>query len=74
MAVQKRSISFDASVLAEAERLSAERGGNLSALVNAAVEHELRMAGGRKLMEEDVKRWGPIPESVRAEVDALWPD
>jgi Arc/MetJ family transcription regulator len=74
MAVQKRSISFDESVLAEAERLSAERGGNLSKLVNEALEHELRIAGGRKLMEEDDERWGPIPESVRAEVDALWPD
>ena len=74
MAVQKRSISFDASVLAEAERLSAERGGNLSAFVNAAVEHELRIAGGRKLMEEDEKRWGPIPEEAVAEIEALWPD
>jgi Arc/MetJ family transcription regulator len=74
MAVQKRSISFDESVLAEAERLSAERGGNLSKLVNQALEHELRIAGGRKLMEEDDKRWGPIPEDVIAEVDRLWPD
>ena len=74
MAVQKRSISFDADVLAEAERLSAERGGNLSKLVNEALEHQLRIAGGRKLMEEDEKRWGPIPEDVIAEVDRLWPD
>jgi hypothetical protein len=42
--------------------------------VNQALEHELRIAGGRKLMEEDEKRWGPIPEDVIAEVDALWPD
>jgi len=74
MAVRKRSISFDENVLAEAERLSQERGGNLSAFVNEALEHKMRIEGGRKLMEEDVKRWGPIPESVRAEVDALWRD
>ena len=74
MAVQKRSISFDESVLAEAERLSAERGGNLSKLVNQALEHELRIAGGRKLMEEDEKRWGPIPEEAIAEIEALWSD
>jgi hypothetical protein len=74
MAVQKRSISFDEAVLAEAERLSAERGGNLSAFVNGAVEHRLKVEGGRKLMEEDIERFGPIPESVRAEIDALWPD
>jgi hypothetical protein len=74
MAVQKRSISFDESVLAEAERLSAERGGNLSAFVNAAVEHQLKVEGGRKLLAEDIERFGPIPESVRAWVAAEWPD
>lgn len=74
MAVQKRSISFDESVLAEAERLSQQRGGNLSAFVNSAVEHQLKVEGGRKLMDEDDERWGPVPESVRAEVDALWRD
>lgn len=73
MAVQKRSISFDESVLAEAERLSQQRGGNLSAFVNEAVEHRLKVEGGRKLMEEDEKRWGPIPDEVVAEIDALWP-
>jgi len=74
MAVQKRSISFDESVLAEAERLSAERGGNLSAFVNDAVEQKLKIALGRKLMEEDEKRWGPIPEEAIAEIEALWRD
>ncbi|HKG03754.1 MAG TPA: hypothetical protein VKB03_11260 [Conexibacter sp.] len=74
MAVQKRSISFDESVLAEAERLSAERGGNLSAFVNAAVEHQMKVEGGRKLIAEDIEKYGPIPESVIAEIDALWPD
>ena len=74
MAVQKRSISFDESVLAEAERLSQERGGNLSAFVNEAVEKQLKVALGRRLMEEDEKRFGPIPESVRARIAALWPD
>jgi len=74
MAVQKRSISFDAEVLAEAERLSAERGGNLSAFVNEAVEQRLKVALGRKLIEEDEKRWGPIPEEAIAEIEALWPD
>lgn len=74
MAVAKRSISFDADVLAQAERLSAERGGNLSAFVNEAVEQRLKVALGRKLIEEDIKRFGPIPESVVREIEALWPD
>jgi Arc/MetJ family transcription regulator len=59
MAVRRRSISFDADVLAQAERLSAERGGSFSAFVNDAVEHQLKIEGGRKLMEEDDERWGP---------------
>jgi hypothetical protein len=74
MAVQKRSISFDESVLAEAERLSAERGGNLSAFVNEAVEKQLKVALGRKLIEEDIKRFGPIPESVVRRIEAEWAD
>jgi hypothetical protein len=74
MAVQKRSISFDESVLAEAERLSRERGGNLSAFVNEAVEKQLKVALGRKLIEEDIKRFGPIPESVVRRIEAEWPD
>ena len=74
MAVQKRSISFDESVLAEAERLSAERGGNLSAFVNAAVEQQLKVALGKKLIEEDIKRFGPIPEEISARIEAEWPD
>jgi len=74
MAVKRRSISFDANLLAEAERLSAERGGSFSAFVNDAVEHQLKIEGGRKLMEEDDKRWGPIPDEVVEEVDRLWPD
>jgi Arc/MetJ family transcription regulator len=74
MAVKRRSISFDANVLAEAERLSAERGGSFSAFVNDAVEHQLKVEGGRKLMEEDDERWGLIPAEVVEEMDRLWPD
>jgi metal-responsive CopG/Arc/MetJ family transcriptional regulator len=74
MAVQKRSISFDESVLAEAERLSAERGGNLSAFVNDAVEQKLKVALGKKLIEEDIKKLGPIPDEISARIEAEWPD
>jgi hypothetical protein len=74
MAVQKRSISFDESVLAEAERLSQQRGGNLSAFVNAAVERELKVALGKKLIEEDIEKYGPIPEEISMRIEAEWPD
>ena len=74
MASQKRSISFDEKVLAEAERQAAATGGNLSAFVNAAVLRELRIAGGLKLLAEDDEHFGPVPDDVRAEIAATWPD
>jgi hypothetical protein len=74
VASQKRSISFDESVLAEAERQAAATGGNLSAFVNAAVLRELRIARGLKLLAEDEEQFGPVPDDVRAEIAATWPD
>ena len=49
MAVRKRFITFDKAVLAEAERLCAQRDVDLSAFVNAAVEHWLKIERGRSL-------------------------
>jgi len=75
MASQKRSISFNESVLHEAERRVAESdGGSLSAFVNAAVLRELRVARGLDLLAEDDARFGAVPAEVRAEVAAEWPD
>jgi hypothetical protein len=73
MASQKRSISFDESVLAEAERRAVEHGGNLSAFVNAAVLRELRVARGAELLATDEAELGPVPESIRTQVAAEWP-
>jgi Arc/MetJ family transcription regulator len=73
VASQKRSISFDDSVLTEAERYTAAHGGNLSAFVNAAVLRELRVARGTELLAADAAELGPVPESVRAEIAAEWP-
>lgn len=73
MASQKRSISFDAEVLGEAERRVAEAGGNLSAFVNAAVLRELRVARGLELLAADEAAHGPVPPAIRAEVAAEWP-
>jgi hypothetical protein len=73
VASQKRSISFDESVLAEAERRAAARGGNLSAFVNGAVLRELRIARGTELLAADEAELGPVPGSVRAQVAAEWP-
>lgn len=73
MASQKRSISFDEVVLREAEQRLSERGGNLSAFVNAAVLHELQVSRGRELLAEDDAELGAVPDDVRAQVAAEWP-
>ena len=74
MASQKRSISFDESVLNEAEQRVAEAGGgSLSAFVNAAVLRELQVARGIDLLAEDKARFGAVPAEVRAQIAAEWP-
>lgn len=73
MASQKRSISFDESVLNEAEQRLAGSGGSLSAFVNAAVLRELRVARGLELLIEDSAHYGVVPANVRAQVAAEWP-
>jgi hypothetical protein len=73
MASQKRSISFDESVLHEAEQRLAESGRSLSAFVNAAVLHELQVTRGRELLAEDDAQFGATPAEIRAQVAAEWP-
>jgi hypothetical protein len=73
VATQKRSISFDESVLREAELRIAELGGNLSAFVNAALLHELQVARGRELLAEDDAEFGAVPAEVESQVLAEWP-
>lgn len=72
MASQKRSISFEESVLHEAEQRLSESGGSLSAFVNAAVLHELQVTRGRELLAEDEAQFGAVPIDVRAQVAAEW--
>lgn len=43
MAVRKRFITFDRTLLADAERLCAQRGVDLSTFVNDAVKHWLKV-------------------------------
>ncbi len=73
MASQKRSISFEESVLYEAEQRLAQSGGSLSAFVNAAVLHELQVSRGRELLAEDEAEFGAITEKVKAQVADEWP-
>jgi hypothetical protein len=73
VASQKRSISFDESVLNEAEQRLAGSGGSLSAFVNAAVLRELRVTRGLELLAEDSAHFGAVPASVGTQVVAEWP-
>lgn len=73
MATEKRSISFEESVLREAEQRLAASGGSLSAFVNAALLHELQLARGRELLAADEARLGAVSREVAAQVLAEWP-
>ena len=73
MASQKRSISFEESVLNEAEQRLAGSGGSLSAFVNAAVLRELRVTRGLELLAQDDADLGEVPADVRTQVAAEWP-
>jgi hypothetical protein len=73
VASQKRSISFEESVLNEAEQRLAQSGGSLSAFVNAAVLHELQVTRGRELLAEDEAQLGAIPAKIKTQVAAEWP-
>jgi hypothetical protein len=73
VATQKRSISFDESVLQEAEQRLAAAGGSLSAFVNAALLHELQLARGRELLAEDQVRLDAVSREAEAQVLAEWP-
>jgi hypothetical protein len=73
VASQKRSISFDESVLAEAEQRLSKSGGNLSAFVNAAVLHELQIARGHELLAEDDALLGAVSAEVSTQIAAQWP-
>jgi len=74
MASQKRSISFDESVLHEAERrLAQSGGGNLSAFVNGAVLHELQVTRGLELLAADDAELGAADVKVKDQVSAEWP-
>lgn len=73
MATQKRSISFDESVLREVEQRLVGSSGNLSAFVNAAVLHELQVTHGRELLAEDDVELGTVSPEVTAQVLAEWP-
>lgn len=79
MPVVKRSISFDAELIEEIDRLAAEEtGGNLSALVGQALEQRLQRRRLREALDDWEREFGPIPQEMLDEadrkLDELWSD
>jgi len=78
MTVVKRSISFDAELIEEFERLAAqETEGNLSALVGQALEQRLKSRRLRDALDDWEREFGTISQEARDEADRrlgeLWP-
>lgn len=71
----KRTISFDSAVLVAAEKLAeSEAQGNLSAVVNDAVAHLVRLREFGELLADFDRELGPVPAEVGAAVEAEWQD
>lgn len=75
MPTVKRSISFDAELLARAERVAErETGGNLSALVGEALEQRVKSSDLRTLIKEDIESIGGVPPDIREQASREWDD
>ncbi|MGI8596293.1 MAG: hypothetical protein ACR2LY_03295 [Thermoleophilaceae bacterium] len=76
MATAKRSISFDPELLARLEQAAEAEpyDGNLSGLVNEALDRYLKAQRGRELLDDLDRELGPVPDAVRKRVDREWPD
>lgn len=69
----KFTISLDKKVADELRRVAGPRG--ISEFVNDAVKRRLQAVRLQKMLDEMDEEFGPVPEQVQQEVDALmWPD
>ncbi|MGQ0466582.1 MAG: CopG family transcriptional regulator [Sporichthyaceae bacterium] len=71
MAIRRWSVSIDGALARQVEDHVGERG--LSGFVARAVEHELERDALRDYLDELDAEFGPVPETVIDEFDALWP-
>jgi post-segregation antitoxin (ccd killing protein) len=67
----KISVTVDEELLAEARRLAP--GGNLSGLVNEALELRVKLGRAREFLEQEKRELGPLPADLRERVRAQWP-
>jgi hypothetical protein len=67
------TITLEDKVADELKRVAGPRG--ISAFVNDAVKRRLQAVRLQKMLDEMDEEFGPVPEQVQKEVDALmWPD
>ncbi len=71
MAVRKWSVSIDDELAGRVEEHVGGRG--LSGFVARAVEHELERDSLAEYLDELDAEFGPVPDGVVDEFDALWP-
>lgn len=71
MAVRKWSVSIDDELAGRVEEHVGGRG--LSSFVARAVEHELERDSLAEYLAELDAEFGPVPDGVVDEFDALWP-
>lgn len=72
MATEKVSVSLDSHLLEEARRRSGS--GSLSGYISAGLRRQVLADRQAELLGEWERQFGPIPEELVAEMDALWPD
>ena len=72
MATEKVSLTLSQKAVKEARRRAGTRG--LSAYVDEALRLKLHHDHVRAWLEEAERKHGPIPDDIRKQVEAEWPD
>lgn len=71
MTVRKWSVSIDERLAHRVEEHVSGRG--LSGFVSRAVDHELERDALAAYLDEKDAEFGPVPDALIDEYDALWP-
>lgn len=71
MAVVKRSVSFKREVWEQIARITGDEGSQVSALVNAALDHYLRLRQGLNAVREWEAEYGSFTPEELTEADRV---
>jgi predicted transcriptional regulator len=74
VAVKKLSLSFEPELAQRTREAAAASGRSVSAFVADAVEHQLKLDAGRRLLEEWEAEHGPISDQELERVRQRWRD